>query len=330
VRPMTMRAVVVERPGGPEVLAVRDVPIPDPGPGEIRVRVRAFGINRADVLQRRGHYPAPPDAPQDIPGLEFAGEVDRAGPGAAFPTGARVMGIAGGGCYAEHVVVPDGFAVPVPAGLPFTVAAAVPEAFVTAHDALWRGKVGGGTWVLVHAVGSGVGVAVLQLARARGARVIGTSRTADKLARAQGLGLDIGCHVPEQDFVALTREATGGGGADAAIDLVGGSQVPRTLAALRERGRLVLVGLTGGSTAEIDLAVVLRRRLRMEGTVLRARSRDEKAAAVAAFGRDVLPLLASGAIRPVIDRVVPFTAVAEAHRVMETNLTFGKLVVEVP
>jgi putative PIG3 family NAD(P)H quinone oxidoreductase len=325
-----MRAIVVSRPGGPEVLVTRDVPIPEPGPGEIRVRVRAFGVNRADLLQRRGHYPAPPDAPADIPGLEFAGEVDRAGPGAAFPSRARVMGIAGGGTYAQHVVVPDGFAVPIPAGLTWPVAAAVPEAFVTAHDALCRGDVRSGAWVLVHAIGSGVGIATLQLAGAWGAHVIGTSRTAGKLVRARALGLELGCHVDTQDFVAMTREVTGGAGADAAIDLVGGTQVSRTLAALRERGRLVLVGLTGGTTAELDLGLVLRRRLRLEGTVLRARSRTEKAAAVSAFAGDVLPLLASGAIRPVVDRVFPFDAIAEAHRLMEANATFGKLVVEVP
>jgi NADPH:quinone reductase-like Zn-dependent oxidoreductase len=228
------------------------------------------------------------------------------------------------------VVVPDGFAVPIPAGLTWPVAAAVPEAFVTAHDALCRGDVRSGAWVLVHAIGSGVGIATLQLAGAWGAHVIGTSRTAEKLARARALGLEVGCHAGTQDFVAMTREATGGGGADAAIDLVGGSTLPRTLEALRERGRLVLVGLTGGATATLDLAVFLRRRLRIEGTVLRARSRAEKAAAVAAFAADVLPLLASGAVRPVIHRVFPFAEVAEAHRVMEANLNFGKLVVEVP
>jgi putative PIG3 family NAD(P)H quinone oxidoreductase len=325
-----MRAVIVSRPGGPEVLVTRNLPAPEPGPAEIRVRVRAFGVNRADLLQRRGLYPAPADAPQDIPGLEFAGEVDRAGAGATLRPGERVMGIAGGGTYAEYVVVPSGLAVPVPPRLSFTVAAAVPEAFVTAHDALRRADVGGGTWVLVHAIGSGVGIATLQIAGAWGAHVIGTSRTADKLARARALGLDIGCHTGTQDFVAVTREATDGAGADAAIDLVGGTQVTRTLQALREGGRLVLVGLTAGATAELDLGLLLRRRLRLEGTVLRARSRIEKAAAVAAFADGVLPLLASGAIRPVVDRVFPFDAIADAHRVMEANATFGKLVVEVP
>jgi len=326
---VTMRAIVVARPGGPDVLEIRDVATPEPGPGEIRVAVRAFGINRADLLQRRGHYPAPPDAPADIPGLEFAGEIDAVGDGVAFRRGERVMGIAGGGTYAEQVVVPAGHAVAIPATIPFPVAAAIPEAFVTAHDALVRADVQAGTWLLVHAIGSGVGIAALQLAAAWGARVIGTSRTADKLLRARTLGLQIGCDVTVEDFVARTKDATDGIGADAALDLVGGPQVARTLEALRERGRLVLIGLTAGRTAELDLGLVLRRRLRLEGTVLRARSREGKTAAVSAFAADVLPLLASGAIRPVLHQVFPFARVPDAHRVMEANANFGKLVVEV-
>ena len=325
-----MRAVVITRPGEPSVLAIHDVPVPDPGDGDIRVQVTAFGVNRADLLQRRGHYPAPPDSPADIPGLEFAGRVDALGPRAArFDVGERVMGIAGGGTYAEYVVVPQGQAVRIPDGVPDSVAAAIPEAFVTAHDALLRADVGSGDWVLVHAVGSGVGLATLQLARALGARVIGTSRTADKLTRAKGLGLDVGIDTTAQDLVEVVREATGGAGVNAVIDLVGGSALPVTLQCLAPKGRLVLVGLTAGRTAELDLGVILTRRLRIEGTVLRGRSREEKAAAVTAFDADVLPLLASGAIKPVIHAVLPFTEVAEAHRLLEANATFGKVVVEV-
>jgi len=182
----------------------------------------------------------------------------------------------------------------------------------------------------VHAVGSGVGVAALQLAKAMGARVIGTSRTPDKLTRAAALALDVPVLTPSRDFVDATLEATGGAGANAALDLVGGAQFPRTLEALAERGRVVLVGLTAGAVAEVDLGVILRRRLRIEGTVLRPRSAAEKAAAVAGFAADVLPLLERGALRPVIHAVLPFDAVAEAHRIMEANANFGKLVVEVP
>jgi putative PIG3 family NAD(P)H quinone oxidoreductase len=326
-----MRAVVVSRPGDPDVLEIRDVPVPEPGRGAVRVRVRAFGVNRADLLQRRGHYPAPADAPPDIPGLEFAGHVDAVGSGGLpWVVGDRVMGIAGGGTYAEYVVVPAAHAVAAPSALSDAEAGAVPEAFVTAHDALRRAALDAGEWLLVHAVGSGVGLAVLQLAKAMNARVIGTSRTAEKLAQATPLGLDVPVHVPAQDFVDATRDATGGAGADVAVDLVGGRQFPRTLDALAERGRLVLVGLTAGAAAELDLGVVLRRRLRIEGTVLRPRSAAEKAEAMAHFAAEVLPGLTEGALRPVIHAALPFTAVAEAHRVMEANANFGKVVVEVP
>jgi putative PIG3 family NAD(P)H quinone oxidoreductase len=325
-----MRAVVISRPGDPDVLVTRDVPVPEPGPGAVRVRVRAFGINRADLLQRRGRYPAPADAPSDMPGLEFAGEVEAVGGGSQpWALHDRVMGIAGGGTYAEYVVVPASHAVRVPDALTDAEAGAVPEAFVTAHDALRRAGLGTGAWLLVHAVGSGVGVAALQLAKAMGARVIGTSRTPEKLARAVALGLDVPVLTPTTDFVDATLAATGGAGATAVLDLVGGAQFPRTLAALAERGRLVLVGLTAGATAELDLGVILRRRLGIEGTVLRPRSAVEKAQAVAGFAADVLPLLERGALRPVIHAVLPFGAVAEAHRIMEANANFGKLVVEV-
>jgi putative PIG3 family NAD(P)H quinone oxidoreductase len=325
-----MRAVVISHPGDPDVLVPRDVPLPEAGPGAIRVRVRAFGINRADLLQRRGRYPPPADAPADIPGLEFAGVVDAVGSGPQpWAVHDRVMGIAGGGTYADYVVVPASHAVRVPDGLTDVEAGAIPEAFVTAHDALRRADLGAGDWLLVHAVGSGVGIAALQLAKAMGARVIGTSRTADKLARAGALGLDVPVLSPARDFVEATLEATAGVGATAALDLVGGAQLPRTLAALAERGRVVLVGLTAGAAAEVDLAVILRRRLRIEGTVLRPRSVGEKAEAVAGFAADVLPLLARGVLRPVIHAVLPFNAVPEAHRIMEANANFGKLVVEV-
>lgn len=316
-----MRAVLIARPGGPEVLELRDVPTPLPADGQVRVRVRAFGINRADLLQRRGLYPAPPDASQNIPGLEFAGEEER--------SGRRVMGIVGGGAYAEYVIVPANQLLPIPAGLSFAEAAAVPEAFLTAFDALERLAVGAGEWVLVHAVGSGVGTAAVQLIRARGARSIGTSRTPAKLARARALGLDHGADPTAPDFVATVRRITEGG-AHAALDLIGGPRFPVTLEALRERGRLVLVGLTAGARADVDLSLILRRRLRIEGTALRTRGASEKAALAAAFHEAVLPLFERGALRPVLDRIMPLERVAEAHAYMESNAGFGKIVVEVP
>ena len=324
-----MRAYVVIGGGG---LSLRDVPLPVPAAGELRVRVRAFGVNRADLLQRRGLYPAPAGAPPDILGLEFAGEVDDVGPAGRRPgglaVGDEVMGITAGGSYAEYLVVPTGHLMGMPAGYSFGEAAAVPEAFVTAFDALERVALGAGEWVLVHAVGSGVGTAVLQLARARGARCVGTSRSPAKLDRARELGLDAGVNTAAGAFVDEVRRVTGGG-AHAAVDLVGGSQFPRTLEALRPRGRLVLVGLTAGRTAEVDLGLVLRHRLRVEGTVLRSRSAEEKDDLVARFARAVLPLLEAGTVRPVVERVWPFADVESAHAMMAADANFGKLVVEV-
>jgi NADPH:quinone reductase len=316
-----VRAVVIARPGGPEVLELRDVPAPQPAPGEVRVRVRAFGINRADLLQRRGLYPAPADAPRDIPGLEFAGEVDG--------IGGRVMGIVSGGAYAEYVTVPREHLLPVPQGMSFAEAAAIPEAFLTAFDALERLAVAPGEWVLVHAVGSGVGVAAVQLIHARGARSIGTSRTPAKLEKARPLGLDEGAVGTPDDLRRAVRAATGTG-VHAAVDLIGGPLFPVTLEVLRECGRLILVGLTAGARAEVDLGVILRKRLRVEGTVLRTRTREEKTALAAAFREAVLPLFERGALQPVLDRTVPLERVAEAHQRMEANETFGKIVVEIP
>ena len=325
-----MRAYVVTEGGA---LERRDVALPVPGPGQVRARVRAFGINRADLLQRRGLYPAPSGAPPDILGLEFAGEVDAIGPadrrtGAPAAAGDRVMGITAGGAYAEYLVVPAGHLMRVPAAYSFAEAAAVPEAFVTAYDALERLSLGAGEWVLVHAVGSGVGTAVLQLARARGARCVGTSRSPAKLDRARDWGLDAGVNSAAGAFVDEVRRVTGGG-AHAAVDLVGGSLFPRTLEALRPRGRLVLVGLTAGRTAEVDLGLVLRHRLRVEGTVLRSRPDEEKDDLVARFVQAVLPLLEARTVRPVVERVWPFADVEQAHAMMAADANFGKLVVEV-
>ena len=316
-----MRAVLIARPGGPEVLELRDVPPPLPADGEVRVRVRAFGINRADLLQRRGLYPAPPDAPRDIPGLEFAGEVEK--------SGEKVMGIVGGGAYAEYVTVPADQSIPIPTGLSFAEAAAVPEAFLTAFDALERLAVTAGDWVLVHAVGSGVGTAAVQLIHARGARSVGTSRTPAKLEKARALGLDEGVVGTPDDLRRSVRAATGTG-VHAAVDLIGGPLFPVTLEVLRDRGRLILVGLTAGARAEVDLGVILRKRLRVEGTVLRTRDRVEKAALAAAFRAAVLPLFERGILQPVLDRTLPLERVAEAHARLEANENFGKVVVEVP
>lgn len=339
-----MRAVVITGPGGPEVLRLREVPAPEPGPGEVLVRVRAVGLNRADVLQRKGHYPAPAGAPADIPGLEYAGEVatppaggaDRARP---WKPGDRVMGLVGGGACAEYLVAPADTVLPVPelpdppaaasgpAAASLVRAAAVPEAFLTAFDALvLQLGMRAGETLLIHAVSSGVGTAAVQLARAWGARSIGTSRSAEKLRRALPLGLDVAVDTSREDFVEAARRETGGRGVDLVLDLVGGPVLEGNLKALAPRGRMIIVGLTAGRSAPLDMGLVLNKRLTIVGTVLRSRDLAEKVALASAFERDVLPRFPTGTLRPVLDRVFPMAEVAEAHRVMEANAHFGKLV----
>ena len=323
-----MRAVVITAPGGPEVLELRDVPDPEPGIGQVRVRVHASGLNRADLLQRRGRYPAPPGWPADIPGLEYAGIVDAVGPGVQrWKPGDRVMGLVGGGGCAEAVVVNEREAIAVPAALSLVEAAAIPEAFITAHDALFtRLGLGLGEAVLVHAVGSGVGTAALQLAKAAGARVVGTSRSAWKLEKATSLGLELGVVSSREDFADAALAFTGGVGVDAVLDLVGGAYLAGNLRALASRGRLAFVGTVAGSRAELDLRVVMTKRLRIEGTTLRARPLEEKIHAARAFAHHALPLLEQRRVLPVLDRVLPADEVQEAHRLLEEGEVFGKVV----
>jgi putative PIG3 family NAD(P)H quinone oxidoreductase len=299
----------------------------EPGQGQIRVHVRAFGLNRAELLQRRGLYPAPPGCTPDIPGLEHAGEVDAVGPGVeGVAVGDRVMGIVCGGSYAEYLITPAAHVMPIPAGLSFDEAAAIPEAFITAYDALERVRLKAGEWVLVHAAGSGVGTAAVQLAKAWNARCIGTSRTPAKLERVAELGMDIGIDSVNEDFVHAVRQATEDG-VDAVVDLIGGASFPQTLEAMAPCGRLILVGLTAGRRADLDLAVITRRRLRIEGTVLRSRSEEEKTALTQSFTDAVLPLFADGRVQPVVDRVFAFGEIRAAHEYLESNQSFGNVVV---
>lgn len=324
-----MRAIVIRQPGDPHVLEMRNVVTPEPGRGEIRVRVRAFGINRADTLQRRGLYPAPPGVPPDIPGMEYAGEVDAVGADCrGVAVGDPVMGIVGGGSYAEFLVTPSTHATRIPPGLSFPEAAGIPEVFITAHDALERLAVTANEWVLVHAVGSGVGTAAVQLIEARDARCIGTSRTRAKLAKATELGMRAGVDTSAEDLTSAIQRITGKG-VHATIDLIGGPLFPVTLEAMAPRGRVIIVGLTAGRTAKVDLGVIMRKRLRIEGTVLRPRSTEEKADAVRAFAAAVLPLFETRRLQPVIDRVFPFTETPDAHAYMETDGNVGKIVVEI-
>ena len=328
-----MQAVVITRPGGPEVLELRDVERPEPGVGEVLVRVRATALNRADLMQREGRYPPPPGAPVDIPGLEFAGEVTGLGPGVReWNDGDPVFGITGGGAYAEYLVAHERTLAAIPASLDWTDAAAVPEAFVTAHDALvTQAAVRASDRVLIHAIGSGVGLAALQLARAVGAVPFGTSRTQDKIQRARDFGLEDGIALggdPGALADAVSRW-TDGRGVDVVLDLVGGAYVEAGVAALAPRGRLILIGTVAGAQTPLDLRRVLTRRLTIRGTVLRARPLEEKILATRAFAAQVVPLLAREVVVPVIDSVFSLSQIADAHRHLESNATFGKVVVRI-
>jgi putative PIG3 family NAD(P)H quinone oxidoreductase len=326
-----MRAIVIREPGGPEVLELRDVASPTPSRGEVRVRVRATAVNRADLIQRLGMYPAPPDVPPDIPGLEFAGEVDALGEGVTdLAVGDRVFGLVGGGAYAEQVTSHARALAKMPAGMSFTDAAAIPEAFITAYDAMvTQAGLGAGERVLVHAVGSGVGTAAVQIARAMGARSIGTARTADKIERAKALGLDDGVVPKDGRFADAVMKLTGGAGVDVVLELVGGAYVAEDLGCIALKARILLVGMIAGPRVDFDLGTLMRRRAQLRGTMLRARPLEEKIAAMRAFERHVVPLFERGLLRAVVDRVLPLAQAAEAHAAMASNEGFGKMVLEV-
>ncbi|HEU4763104.1 MAG TPA: NAD(P)H-quinone oxidoreductase [Gemmatimonadales bacterium] len=318
-----MRAITYVGAGGVEVIGMAERPVPEPGAGQVRVRVRAAGLNRADILQRRGGYPAPAGWPADIPGLEFAGEVETLGAGvSAWRVGDRVMGLVGGGAHAEAVVVNAAELLGVPAALDWDQAAAIPEAFLTAWDALLvRGRLRAGERALIHAAGSGVGTAAIQVAKLAGAQVIGTSRQAAKLERLREFGLDQGIDTSAGDFSEQV-----GAGVDVVLDVLGGPVFAQNLAALRQGGRLVLLGFLGGSKFEGDLSPILRKRLAVIGTVMRTRGPEERAALAATWAREILPAFERGGLRPVVGAVVPMAEVARAHALMEGNELFGKCV----
>jgi len=329
-----MKAVVITRFGGPEVLEVQEVPKPEPGPDEVLVHVRGTALNRADLLQRLGRYAAPPGAAANIPGLEFAGEVAEVGKSATrWREGDRVMGIVGGGAHAEFVTTHQDALSAVPTTLDWTAAGAVPEVFITAHDALHQAGFKRGENVLVHAVGSGVGLAATQIVRALGGHAFGTSRTPEKIERAKSFGLEAGYVVPEPSALsglsAFAKQATDGHGIDVVLDLNGGPYFNASLEAMALRGRLILIGGVAGGKTEVDLYQILSKRLHVIGTVLRARSLDEKIAITTTFAREVVPLLADESIRPVIDSVFPLEKIQDAHRRLESNETFGKVVLTV-
>ena len=323
-----MKAIVITRPGGPDVLELQERPAPEPGLGQIRVRVRASALNRADLHQRMGNYPAPPGSPPDIPGMEYAGEVDAVGAGSTmWPVGSRVMGIVGGGAHAELLCVHEREVLPMPQALSFEESAAIPEVFLTAYDALYRQlAVRIGERVLVHAIGSGVGTAALQLAGIGGATVYGTSRSEEKLGRAKSLGLVYAIDTSTPDWAERLESLAGTNAIHAVMDLVGGDYLPNNLRVLAPRGRLCVIGLTAGNRSEIDLGVVLRKRLKIIGTALRSRTPEEKASLAREFSQRVVPMFDSGQLRPVVERVFSFAEIREAHALLASNTTFGKLV----
>jgi putative PIG3 family NAD(P)H quinone oxidoreductase len=321
-----MRAIVITQPGGPEVLQIKEVPMPEPSRGEVRVRVRAAGVNRADLLQRVGVYPAPPGVPADIPGLEFAGEIELRGPDASeFSVGDRVMGLVAGGAYADFITVHERTIARVPAGASFRDAAAIPEAFVTAFDAFEQARLGAGETVLVHAAGSGVGTAAIQIARALGAFPIGTARTADKLERAKAFGLANGIVAKDgrfaKDVLAVSK------GADVVLELVGGAYIAEDLECIAQNGRIVLVGLMAGPRVNLDLPAMLHKRATIIGTTLRARPIEEKITAGLML-RKLVPLFEQARLGPVVDRTYPLEQAGQAHEALARNATFGKLVLE--
>jgi putative PIG3 family NAD(P)H quinone oxidoreductase len=327
----TMRAVWIPSFGGPEVLEVREVGKPHITPDQVMVRVRASALNRADLLQRQGKYPPPPGFPAEIPGIEFAGEIAEIGSSVRLWTpGQRVFGLLGGGAHAEYVVTHERLLAEIPPNLDWAQAASVPEVFITAHDALWvQAGLRPGETVLINAVGSGVGLAGVQLARAVHAVPFGTSRTPDKIDRAKPFGLEAGLTVRDNfdELIAAAEKWTGGKGINVVLDLVGGPYVKAFQRLMATKGRIMLVGSVGGASCDLDSRYMLGKRLNIRGTALRARSLEEKIQVTQSFASEVAPLLGNDTLRTVIDSTFPMAEIAKAHARLESNETFGKVVV---
>ncbi|MCU1351727.1 MAG: putative quinone oxidoreductase [Acidimicrobiales bacterium] len=326
-----MRAVVLEDHGDPDVLVLREVPEPERGPEDVLVEVVATALNRADLLQRMGFYPEPgPPRAHEIPGMELSGRVVEVGSRvSAWRPGDEVMAIVSGGSYAERVVVHERQLLPVPRTVPVADAAAIPEVWITAHDALVvQGGLTSGRVALVHAGASGVGSAAVQICAVVGARVVTTVSTA-KVEAVRALGADVVVDYTAEDFVAAALELSDGQGVDVVLDVIGGDYLPRNVAALRPGGRIIQVGVMAGGSVELNLGSLLPKRAAIIGTVLRGRPIEEKIAATQRFGRDLLPLFEAGRLRPVIDRRFRLEEIADAHRYMAENANVGKIVIDV-
>ncbi|MFL6129607.1 MAG: NAD(P)H-quinone oxidoreductase [Mycobacteriales bacterium] len=326
-----MQAIAIPRPGGPEVLDWTEVPDPEPAPGEVLVEVAASAVNRADLMQREGHYPPPPGAPP-YPGLECAGRISALGAGVTgWPVGAEVCALLSGGGYAQRVAVPAGQLLPVPGGLSLVEAAALPEVACTVWSNVGQlAQLREGETFLVHGGASGIGTHAIQVAKRLGARVLCTVGSAAKRERCLDIGADAAIDYREEDFVARARAETGGHGVDVVLDIMGGPYLARNVDVLAPNGRLVVIGLQGGSRTELDLGALMRKRASVAATTLRGRPAAEKAAIVAAVRERVWPWIADGSVRPVVDRVLPMPDAAEAHRVVEAGEHVGKVVLTVP
>jgi putative PIG3 family NAD(P)H quinone oxidoreductase len=322
-----MRVIEIRQPGGADVLTPAERPMPVPGQGEVLIAVAAAGVNRPDVAQRQGEYPPPPGA-SDIPGLEIAGTIAQIGDDVReWRVGDRVCALVSGGGYAQYCVAPAAQCLPVPRGLPDVDAAAIPETFFTVWTNVFeRGRLVAGESLLVQGGSSGIGTTAIQLARARGARVFATAGSAVKCAACERLGAERAINYHDEDFVAVTREATQGRGVDVILDMVGGDYFPRHVEALGSGGRLVQIATLGGPKAQIFLPAIMQRRLTITGSTLRARSVAEKGAIASALRANVWPLLEEGRVRPVVFKTFALDDAADAHRLMESSAHIGKIV----
>lgn len=328
--PAAMTAIAIRAPGGPEVLVPEQRPVPSPAAGEILVKVAAAGVNRPDVQQRKGLYPPPPGAP-DIPGLEIAGTVVACGPAVSrWKAGDAVTALVVGGGYAEYCLAHEGHALPIPAGLSMAEAAAIPETFFTVwHNVFERGALKPGETLLVHGGSSGIGTAAIQLAKALGARVVTTAGSPEKCDACRKLGADVAVNYRSEDFVAATKSATGGKGANVILDMVGGDYIERNYEAAAVEGRIVQIAFLGSSKATVDFRRVMLKRLHHTGSTLRSRANPDKAAIAHAIEQTVWPLIAAGRVRPVMDRTYPLAEAAAAHARMESSEHIGKIVLVV-
>ena len=328
--PAQMTVIGISKPGGPEVLLPETRPVPAPGPGELLVKVAAAGVNRPDVAQRSGSYPPPPGA-SDLPGLEIAGEVVAVGSGATrHKIGDKVMSLVAGGGYAEYCIAPDAQAISVPDALSIIEAGATPETLMTVwHNVFERGKLQAGETMLIHGGSSGIGTMAIQLAKAFGAKVIVTVGSQDKADACLKLGADHAINYKTQDFVALSRELTGGNGPNLIVDMVGGDYIEKNYDAAAIDGRIVQIAFLGGPKATVNFAKLMTKRLVHTGSTLRPRSLADKAAMVSAIEANVMPLIRAGKVKPLIDSTFPLRGAADAHRRMETSQHVGKIVLTV-